>query len=161
MPDLGSIIDGHTVRFERLFPLAAEDLWAYLTSRDGLSRWLADGHIGPDRAELRFADNGSAIEGEVTTWEPPRLVEFDWTGGPTQADGSRVRFKVVAEGASASRLILTHSDVTAPAGPDFAAGWHRHVDTLSAFANGTPHSPEGPSWQELYEIYCRVNTVGG
>jgi uncharacterized protein YndB with AHSA1/START domain len=121
---------------------------------DGLSRWLADGHIGRERAELYFADNDSIISGEVTTWDPPRLVEFEWAGGPTQAHGSRVRFEVTAEG-SESQLILTHTRVSTPAGPDFAAGWHRHLDTLAALTVGSQDSPDGPSWQELYETYQR------
>jgi uncharacterized protein YndB with AHSA1/START domain len=158
MTDLGTIIDGHTVRFERVFPLPPEGLWAYLTSPDGLSRWLADGHIGPERAELRFAQNQSGIHGAVTVWDPPHAVEFDWAGGPTQPDGSRVRFELTAQGAGA-RLVLTHTRVANPAGPDFAAGWHRHLDTLSAVAAGVEPSPGRPRWDQLYQRYQQSATA--
>jgi uncharacterized protein YndB with AHSA1/START domain len=155
MSDLGTIVDGHTVRFERIFSLPPDRLWEYLTSLDGLSRWLADGHIGPERAELHFPDNDTNIDGEVTTWDPPRLVEFDWIGGPTQLQGSRVRFELTPQG-DQTRLVLTHTRVLDEAAPDFAAGWHRHLDTLSAIDNSTDPESARPTWRQLQQRYLHA-----
>ncbi|MFT4028700.1 MAG: SRPBCC family protein [Protaetiibacter sp.] len=146
------VLDGHTVRFQRLFPVTVEQLWAYLTSADGLTRWIADGEIGPSRASLRFHDNGSRIDGDVLIWQPPTVVEFEWNGGPTQAGGSRVRFEL-SETAEGSQLVLTHSRVVPSTAPDFAAGWHRHLDTLSAVVAGTEPAEDRPSWDELRQHY--------
>jgi uncharacterized protein YndB with AHSA1/START domain len=47
MTELGTITDGHTVRLERVFPVSADQLWAYLTTAEGLRRWIADGRSDP------------------------------------------------------------------------------------------------------------------
>jgi uncharacterized protein YndB with AHSA1/START domain len=148
-----AISDDGTVRLERAFPIPVDQLWAYLTTADGLRRWIADGQIGPDRARLRFADNGSVIDGAVTAWEPPSLVEFAWDGGPTQPHGSRVRFELSADGAG-SRLVLTHSRTASQTAPDFAAGWHRHLDTLGYLAQGAQPPAGRPTWQDLQHHYA-------
>jgi uncharacterized protein YndB with AHSA1/START domain len=152
MSDFGTLIDGHTVRFERVFPLSIDQLWAYLTSADGLRRWLAEGQIGPERVKLSFSNNNSSIDGAVTAWAPPHLVEFEWNGGPTQPKGSRVRFQLTAEPAG-TRLILSHTAVVGPAGPDFSAGWHRHLDALSAHARGNEPAADRPTWERLHQVY--------
>lgn len=151
----GSITHGDTVQLVRDFPLTADELWAYLTTPDGLSRWIAEGHIGPERAELRFLDNGGEIAGVVTTWNPPHIVAFEWGGGPTQPAGSRVRFELFAEG-TRTRLVLTHSRATAAAAPDFAAGWHLHLDTLAWLADGAEPPLDRSTWSDLHEHYLRL-----
>jgi uncharacterized protein YndB with AHSA1/START domain len=152
MTDYAAISDDGTVRLERAFPVPVEQMWAYLTTPDGLRRWVADGQIGPDRARLRFLDNGSLIDGAVTAWEPPSLVEFEWDGGFTQPHGSRVRFELTADGAG-SRLVLTHSHAADQPAPDFAAGWHVHLDTLGYLARGIEPPAGRPSWQDLRQEY--------
>ncbi|HEY3953665.1 MAG TPA: SRPBCC family protein [Streptosporangiaceae bacterium] len=152
MTDYAAITIDGTVRLERAFPIPVDQLWAYLTTPDGLARWIADGQIGPDRAVLRFPGNHSLIDGTVLVWEPPSVVEFEWEGGPTQAHGSRVRFELSAD-AAGSRLVLTHSHTAGPAAPDFAAGWHRHLDTLGYLARGTEPPAGRPGWQDLHQHY--------
>jgi hypothetical protein len=95
------------------------------------------------------------ITGPVSAWEPPRLVEFDWTGGTTQPAGSRVRFELIAEGAG-TRLILTHTKIMGEGAVEFAAGWHRHLDTLGYLASGTGPRPDRPSWDQLHERYLSL-----
>jgi uncharacterized protein YndB with AHSA1/START domain len=104
---------------------------------------------------LHFANNGSAIAGAVLVWDPARVVEFEWSGGPTQAGGSRVRFAVTPDG-EGSRLVLTHSRVHAPVAADFAAGWHHHLDTLDAVTRAGKRS-SAPTWKELHLRYSAVS----
>jgi uncharacterized protein YndB with AHSA1/START domain len=158
MSTTASIFEGHTVRFERIFPASVDRLWAYVTSPEGLRAWLAEGAIGPERVDLRFANNGSEIHGAVLIWDPPRVVEFEWSGGPTQPYGSRVRFELAAHD-EGSRLVLIHGTVRAPAAPDFAAGWHRHLDTLGAVSRGAEPAADRPTWQELYRQYAAVESA--
>jgi len=152
MGDDAQFFEGHVVRFERSFPISVERLWAYLTTEEGLPCWLAEGVIGPGEANLRFSNNDSAIRGRVRIWEPPLRVEFDWSGGPTQPDGSRVRFEVSVQGDGA-RLVLTHFRVDAGKAADFAAGWHRHLDELMASAEGREPTSDRPSWTQLHHSY--------
>lgn len=151
MTELGTITDGHTVCLERVFPVSVAQLWAYLTTPDGLSRWLAEGQIGPDRVSLRFPGTG-LVEGPVTAWDPPRLVEFGWEGGTTQPHGSLVRFELAAEGGG-SRLVVKHTRITGEAAPDFAAGWHWHLDALGYISHGDTVDPDRLSWAGLYDRY--------
>ena len=161
MSDYGTITDDSaSVRLERVFPIPAEHLWAYLTTPEGLRRWIAEGQIGPGHARLEFLDNGTVNEGPVVAWDPPNLVEFEWTGGPTQPAGSRVRFELVPEG-EGTRLILTHSRTSPPAAPDFAAGWHYHLDTLSFLIKGTEPVAERPTWQQLRTHYLPTAQLPG
>jgi len=157
----GSITDDSaTVRLERVFPIPAEQLWAYLTTPKGQHRWIAEGQIGPDHARLEFLDNGTVNEGPVLAWGPPNLVEFEWTGGPTQPAGSRVRFELTAEG-EGTRLILTHGRTSAPAAPDFAAGWHYHLDTLSFLVEGAEPLTGRLTWQQLRGHYLPTAQLPG
>jgi hypothetical protein len=39
------------------------------------------------------------------------------------------------------------------AAPDFAAGWHRHLDTLGYLACGTQPPTGRPAWQDLHQHY--------
>lgn len=152
MTDYATISDDGTVRLERAFPISVDQLWAYLTTPAGLRRWIAEGHINPDRARLQFLDTDSLIDGAVTAWKPPSLVEFEWDGGFTQPHGSKVRFELTADGIG-SRLVLTHSRADAEPAPDFAAGWHRHLDTLGYLARGIQPPAGRPSWQDLHQHY--------
>jgi uncharacterized protein YndB with AHSA1/START domain len=152
--------DSATVRLERVFLIPVEQLWAYLTTPEGLRRWIAEGQIGPGRARLEFLDNGTVTEGPVLAWDPPNLVEFEWTGGPTQPAGSRVRFELTAEG-EGTRLVLTHSRTSAPAAPDFAAGWHYHLDTLSFLVTGAEPPAGRPTWRQLRGHYLPTAQLPG
>jgi uncharacterized protein YndB with AHSA1/START domain len=156
--DLGSIVNGDTVRLERDFPFTADKLWAYLTAPDGLRAWIAEGDIGPERAELRFLDDGSEIAGGVTAWDPPHVVEFEWNGGPTQATGSRVRFELIAA-AAGTRLVLTHSRANRAAVLDFAAGWHVHLDTLGFLAERVVPAVNRSTWTDLRERYLNLDAA--
>lgn len=153
MTDLGTITSG-TVRLERMYPVDVDTLWSYLTAKDGLSRWIADGEIGPEGVHLVFHDNPEyPITGKVLVWEPPHVAEFEWNGGPTQPVDSVVRFELTAADGG-TRLVLTHSRITDPgATPDFAAGWHFHLDTLAAITTGSEPPADRITWDELHMQY--------
>lgn len=157
MTELGSITDRGTVRIERTYPVDADVLWTYLTTRDGLNSWMADGEIGPERAYLRFHDNPEyPIEGAVLVWEPPHVVELEWNGGTTQPGGSVVRFELTP-GEGGTLLSLTHSRVSGPdAALDFASGWHFHLDTLTAVAAGAEPPADRQTWDDLRAQYLTL-----
>jgi uncharacterized protein YndB with AHSA1/START domain len=155
MTNLRTITDHGTVRLERVYPVDADTLWSYLTTKDGLSRWIADGEIGPERVHLVFHDNPDyPITGTILVWEPPHVVELEWNGGPSQPEGSVVRFELTPAD-DGTRLLLTHSRITRPdAAPDFAAGWHFHLDTLQSVALGTEPPSDRATWDDLRAHYA-------
>ena len=97
----GVLVDAGTVRFERLLPGPIDLVWKYLTTRELLTTWLADGDIDPlpgepidleqdvDGLPIR---NAGKVHGVVTRAEPPRLLAFTWdfiAGDETREPGSR------------------------------------------------------------------------
>ncbi|TCO23288.1 uncharacterized protein YndB with AHSA1/START domain [Kribbella steppae] len=157
MTNLGTITSRGTVRLERVYPVDTGTLWSYLTTKDGLSRWIADGEIGPERVSLVFHDNPDyPITGAVLVWEPPQVAEFEWNGGSTQPQDSVVRIELTPE-ENGTRLVLTHSRITDPTdAPDFAAGWHFHLDTLDSLVLGTQPPTDRPTWDHLHAHYVKA-----
>jgi uncharacterized protein YndB with AHSA1/START domain len=87
MSDFGTMMDSHSIRFERLLPGPVEPMWDFLTKPESLATWLAQAEIElgvGGRVELRFDVDeapgrkkaGSLIRGVVTRCEPPRLLEY-------------------------------------------------------------------------------------
>jgi uncharacterized protein YndB with AHSA1/START domain len=133
--DLGTIVDGRTVRFERVLPAPAERVWWFLSEREGMSAWLADGDLEPragGRLELRW-EEGEVQRGEVTRWEPPRVLEYTWNVG---GEESVVRYELTPRG-DRTLLVLTHTRLAPNRLAGYAAGWDAHVLMLVAACEGT------------------------
>jgi len=55
---------------------------------------------------------------------------------------------------SGARLVITHTRITQPgAGPDFAARWLFHLDTLAAITAGSEPPADRATWDELHTQY--------
>ncbi|MEZ4619140.1 MAG: SRPBCC domain-containing protein [Caldilineaceae bacterium] len=67
MDEFGTLVDAHTVRFERLLPGPIERVWAYLTEPQFLRTWLADSTM-----DLRI---GGAVELRFDTDEVPERAK--------------------------------------------------------------------------------------
>ncbi|MGW7679742.1 SRPBCC domain-containing protein [Kribbella sp. NPDC054772] len=111
--------------------------------------------VGPDGALLVMHDNqGDPISGKTLAWEPPRLAEFEWNGGPTQPADSIVRFELTPE-PDGTRLVLTHGRLTDQGhGLDFVSGWHYHLDTLAAVVVDAEPGSDRATWEELKSRYA-------
>jgi hypothetical protein len=68
------------------------------------------------------------------------MLSSVWATSPAAPSRSADTPELTVQGAG-TRLVLTHTRVADPAGPDFAAGWHRYLDALSAVAAGVEPSP--------------------
>ncbi|MEO3997492.1 SRPBCC domain-containing protein [Mesorhizobium sp. CAU 1732] len=149
----GRIVERGTVRIERLLPGPADRVWTYLTQSQMRRQWLAVGEMEPRvggrvehlfrHAELsaeptperyRKFDDSPAMFGEVTQWDPPRVLAYTWPGD----DGSsEVTFELFPEQGEVL-LILTHRRL-----PDtgtmvsVASGWDSHVGILIDRLKGT------------------------
>ena len=151
MNDRGTIVDGDTVRFERLLPGPIERVWSYLTEGPLLTTWLAqDGAIPPRAGEKFVLKMGggddmperegyeAAVFGTVLTYDPPHVLEYTW--GIKAPDGSMldstVRFDLQARGDRVA-LVLSHWRVLPGFEARTLAGWHSLLDALRARLHGT------------------------
>jgi uncharacterized protein YndB with AHSA1/START domain len=130
------------LRFERRLAHPVAKVWRALTDPEHLRAWFpasVDMDLTPG-AKLRFelvpeaqarhglSDEDMTSYGEMTTVEPPRLLEYTWSGEilrwelePT-ADGCRLRFTDVFD----DRAIAA----------DDGAGWHVALEALDTALDG-------------------------
>ena len=139
--ELGTIehVPGHyEARLERLIEHPQAAVWAMLTDPAQLPQWLAPGELalrtgGP--AKLNFPESGTIIDSVVSAIDPPRLIEYSWSGPGEPARPVRWETQAVPSG---TRLVLT---LRIPDTEDIArscAGWEAHLEMLLAALEGVP-----------------------
>jgi uncharacterized protein YndB with AHSA1/START domain len=120
------------VRLTRYYRAAPDDVWAALTDRDSLARWLAPPgalEMQPGGSfELQLRD-GETMNAKVRSIEPSRVLELDWAGGGEEP--SIVRFELSPDGGG-TVLVLDHRRIDARVGMRYTARWERHLDRLDA-----------------------------
>ena len=123
---------GAAVRFERLFTATQDRLWAALTNQDEISRWLAPCRLRQGEGGSILIDFGGdqQVSGTITEWEPTRRLAYRWI--VTDALDSDVHWELRARGKSVE-VVLEHSQLPVEHGHSYAAGWHAHLDSLSAY----------------------------
>lgn len=151
MNEFGTLVDAHTVRFERLLPGPIERVWAYLTEPQFLRTWLAkssmDLRVG-GTVELRFdtaevpdrAKGGAIDQGIITRYDPPHALAYTWQKAPNGPVTSHVAFELEAV-EDKVRLTLTHSKLLHSSLASFGAGWHTHLAVLEARLQALEPSP--------------------
>ncbi|TKT82575.1 SRPBCC domain-containing protein [Aquamicrobium sp. LC103] len=148
----GIITEPRTVRIERLLPGPVERIWDYLTDSGMRRKWLAFGPMEPrvgGRVEHLFRhrelsaeatperyrkfEDSPALFGEVTQWDPPRLLAYTWPGD----DGaSEVTFELFPEGKDVL-MVLTHRRLAdEETMVSVASGWDAHLGILVDRLNG-------------------------
>lgn len=149
------------VHLQRQLPAPPERVWAAWTDPERLGRWLAPvehGAPGPGATfVLRMAPMQTATC-TVTRWEPPRLLElvWDYTGeGP-----SRLRLELSGIDGG-TRLALKHDQLEQTDDPvDYGAGWHAHLETLSADLTGEPPPVFEDIFPRLHAAYAAQDATG-
>jgi uncharacterized protein YndB with AHSA1/START domain len=133
------------VRFERELPAPPAEVWAALTEPALLERWLAKATVDLDAGivSLEF-DDGHMEGGRILELDAPRVLEYEWNhaGEPP----SVVRFELAPSGAG-TLLVLDHRLLDPETGPGYGAGWHSHLDALTAILAGTGAG----DWWKRYE----------
>ncbi len=141
--------DDVAVTFERDYATSAEDLWSALTEPDRLARWMdpVDGDFRPGGEVVVHFDDGDATFA-VDVCEAPATLAVRWR----HADRDTVvRASVFDLGDDRSRLTLVHEGLTETQAPQYAAGWHWHLDVLEGVITGRETTP--PAWEQLAEQY--------
>lgn len=135
------------VRFERELDATPEEVWAALTEPSLLERWLAAAEVDlrlGGTVRLRFGD-GHMEGGRILELDPPRLLEYEWTF--PQEPTSVVRFELDPVDDRRTLLVLDHRLLDEQSGPGYGAGWHSHLDALTAILAGTGAG----DWWKRYE----------
>lgn len=129
-------------------------VWSMLTDADKFVDWLAPGEIEPRRggaAKLNFVDSGIVIDSTVSEYDPPKCLEYSWSG-PGEPDRP-VRWELQATDDSRTRLVLT---LGLPADEDVArscAGWEAHLMMMLAALEGVPIKFPFERFQETRAAY--------
>jgi uncharacterized protein YndB with AHSA1/START domain len=127
--------DRYTLRLSRVIAAPLDRVWRAISDPDEIVKWLLaettnDAEVG-GQMKLDW-ENGDRSGGTILAYDPPRLVEYEWDTYPARpARSSVVRFELV-EVTGGTQLLLTHRDLSPPAAPGTAAGWHSHLDKLEA-----------------------------
>jgi uncharacterized protein YndB with AHSA1/START domain len=137
------------VAFERRLAHPIDAVWAALTESDQLAAWLGSGTVEPrsggevairtgpgDRPELQRVMSGRILE-----WDPPRVLEHEWTQPGVAV--SVVRYQL-EDDAGGTILRLTHRRSVTPGAVGGRAGWHAYLDRLAAHLDGLPV----PGWAD-------------
>ena len=147
MNDFATIDEHNTITIVRDLPGPIERVWAFLTDRRLLARWLSDAVVA-DRVggKVRFE---MGAEGRITAYEPPHLLEYTWnerelSRGPIL--DTLVRWQL-DEAGDRVRLTLTHKRLAEAEAIAHGAGWHAFLDRLAASVDGR----EPPQLMERYE----------
>ena len=138
---LGSIehADGfYVARLERLLEHDQNAVWLMLSDPSRIVEWLAPGEIELRKggsAKLNFVDSGIVIDSIVSEFDPPRLLEYSWSGPGDPVRPLRWETEAVENG---TLLTLT---LKSPEDEDMArscAGWEAHLMMLMAAIEGVP-----------------------
>ncbi len=138
--------DGYAARFTREYATGAGDLWDALTTPERLARWLApvSGDLRPGgTAQVHFDDGVATFD--VQQCDPPRSLRARWVHDRDRS--SSVTAVVEPLGEARSRLVLDHDGLTTTQAPEYAAGWHWHLDALGADVEDAP----APPWDDVFD----------
>jgi len=168
MSGMGSIVNSHTVRFERVLPAPVDVVWEHLTSASGIKPWLkADAILEPcdgSQIELRFETPDPVnnhlyiVRGLVSEYSKPRTFAFSWFEIASDLS-SNVHMQLDARGHE-TFLVLTHTRIAPDFMPKVGAGWHAHLDTLSSLLRGEEPIDFLPVYNELVQRYAAVLAAG-
>jgi uncharacterized protein YndB with AHSA1/START domain len=157
-------LDKQTAVFERLLPGPISRAWDYLTKKEFLATWLAEGDIGAagsryaldqdnDRVPMRMPGR---IVGIVKVKEPPHKLVITWAGAEADKEDppeeSLVTFALKEQGRDVL-LTITHEKITAGFLALVASGWDTHGAVLLAVLKGEPRPQPFPIFKGLLPGY--------
>lgn len=149
------------IRFERMLAKPPEAVWAALTDPEGIARWLTKAEVEPrvgGRFHLDFHEGQSVVDGRISRYEPPRLLEYSWPEKNAN-DDSLVRWELHPAG-DGTRLVLTHRLDAGGDLADFASGWHWHIDALDRAIEGETVPYDAQRWRLLRKVYQMTLPAG-
>jgi uncharacterized protein YndB with AHSA1/START domain len=140
------------LRFERTLRHPPERVWSALTEPDELSTWHPTPfELDPQAHAVNYLPGGDVPDmpdGELTRYDPPRLLAYGWGEDWLQWELRRVDDGCV--------LVLTHTfDDRLKAARD-AAGWHLCLQALSSWLERGGAGRDGPDGRSTYRELLEV-----
>lgn len=141
---------------ERHFAVQPTDLWQALTDSRILAQWFPADLQGPRRTGgairiVSWSDRFPPVEGRITAYEPPTVLEYTW-------GGERLRWEISPQGRGCILVFRNVLDAAAEViGPAaIAAAWHACFDVLEFVLRGetVPFDAETRT-SELLAWYAR------
>ncbi|WP_296667187.1 SRPBCC domain-containing protein [Demequina sp.] len=155
-----ALVDGaELLRFDRTLPVDPGRAWAFLTDPDLTARWAFRASFEPVAGGALTFDYGEGVtaSGDVVAWDEPRVLEYAWGDAPMRW---HVRFSLAGvDGLDGEETRLTFDHVAPdPHDPEFAAGWHWHLDRLEQLAGGEdpPAVMTDDHFEELLRLYSHA-----
>jgi uncharacterized protein YndB with AHSA1/START domain len=168
MTDVGRILDSGSVEFTRKLPGPIERVWQYLTRREYLSTWLADGELGALNSafELKVEgpnlthSTGAKIVGKILRCEPPNTLSFTWNHLAPGASIPTIPESVVdvhlRRDGTQVILTLRHSKIERSFTSRLSTGWHVFLDALAARLGGESITPAAQAFPRLLSQYEKL-----
>jgi uncharacterized protein YndB with AHSA1/START domain len=152
----GTVTGPGEVRIERVLPGPIERVWAYLTESEKRRQWFAAGKMElreGGRLELIFHNSelshhneatpekyqkyeGYKSTGQVTRFEPPRVLTFLWD--EEKGPPSEVTFDLSPHGKEVLLVLMHRRLATRGNMVGVSGGWHIHLAILTDILNGVP-----------------------
>jgi uncharacterized protein YndB with AHSA1/START domain len=164
MPRRGTLADDGeyaTLTFRRVFRHAPEHVWDAIATPEGLRAWLMctrvviEGRVG-GRIELVSGPAGYHSTGKILTWEPPRVLEYEWNVAPLpempRGEHAIFRYELTPAGGS-THVRVTYRRLTKPTARGFLPGLHAFLDRLEAQLDGRVLPAWTPRFGELRAEY--------
>jgi uncharacterized protein YndB with AHSA1/START domain len=147
--------DSYVLRFERRIEHPIDDVWAAISTPEGIRGWLGDARLDLTKngaVRLQFDKTvGNVVEGKVTEVDPPRVLEYTFG-----QDDSILRWELTDVGDGATSLVLTHKLPSAEHLPETLAGWHTLIELIPSAIAGNDPQWSKERWDEVRAGYGPV-----
>lgn len=164
----GVMSEPATLTIKRLLPGPVDRIWAYITDEDLRRQWFAGGQMDmkagsafefiwrndelssmPAERPDSFPEE-SRMASHITEVDPPHRLSFTWN------NSGEVTFQLTQQGPDVL-LTITHRRMPdRPSTLGFSAGWHMHLDILSARLAGEDAGSFWVGWARLRTEYDKL-----
>jgi uncharacterized protein YndB with AHSA1/START domain len=153
--------DHATLTFRRRYRHRPEHVWDAISTPEGLAAWLMcteariDGRPG-GAIELVSGPARYHSTGTILTWDPPRVLEYEWNVAPVPemplGERAIFRYELTADG-DATSVVVTYSRITRATARGFLPGLHAFLDRLEAQLDDAPLPDWLARFTEVQPLY--------
>jgi uncharacterized protein YndB with AHSA1/START domain len=137
----------NVITFRRSLNAPPERVWEALTTKDGITSWLAvsakvDGRKG-GAVEIEF-DADQTVDGTITQWDPTDHFAHTWVINREIPSDVQYTLTPIDQG---TELTLVHSGLPDEMCGGYTPGWHAYLARLATSLEGDAV----PDWLTVFE----------